>query len=86
MLEIPPRAWKEPQPLPPWAQRLRDIGLFSYLGGFLFFLVSALVGGPDLPARLVGGAGLSIYLASLLVRVTLALRIALRARRNGSSR
>src|SRR6266542_1644938 len=33
-----------------------------------------------------GGAGLSIYLASLLVRVTLALRIALRARRNGSSR
>jgi len=85
VLEIPPKPWTEPEPLPPWAQRLRVIGLVSYLVAFVFFLVSALAGGPRLLALVVGALGLSVYLASLLIRLALSLRIALRVRRTRSS-
>jgi hypothetical protein len=79
MLEIPPKRWEKPSPLPRWLGRLRVAGLIAFLTSMVLFLLMEWLGF-RLAGRILAGIGWSFYFVSLFIRITVLVRLALKRR------
>lgn len=80
MLEIPPKRWEEPEPLPRWLGRLRVAGLLALPTGFVLFPIMTALGLRSI-GHLLAAIGWSFYFASLLIRIAVLSWLALKSRR-----
>jgi hypothetical protein len=80
LLEVPARPWPEPIPMPPVYLRLWILGLGALLAGCLGFAILSLVGFRTGGLVMIA-LGFAVWFASLLVRLAISIRVALRQHR-----
>jgi divalent metal cation (Fe/Co/Zn/Cd) transporter len=81
VLEVPPRPWPEPQPLPRWTQRLRAIGFIGILAAPGIYFLGHALGLPEGLLLAVIAIIFGFHIVVLLIRAVLAFRVAARANR-----